>query len=528
MNILLVYPEYPDTFWSFKYAIRYISRKAAFPPLGLLTVASILPKEWNKKLVDINVRPLKDKDLKWADMVFISAMIVQKESSLEVMERCNKMGIKVVCGGPMFTSKPEDFPQADHLVLGEGEVTIPQFVEDIEKGEPKRIYHPGPWPSMEISPLPQWDLIQKRDYASLAVQYSRGCPFNCEFCDIIVMNGRVPRTKCLDQLLAEFDSLHDWGWRGPVFIVDDNFIGNKAKVKKLLQKMIPWQKEHKYPFDLFTEASLNLGADDKLLGLMQDAGFNKVFIGLETPDEGSLLECSKVQNTGLDTVATIRKIQNYGMEVMGGFILGFDSDPPAIFDNQIKYIQNLGVVLAMVGLLNALPGTRLYKRLKAEGRLLSDSTGNNSDIVLNFIPKMDPRQLIQGYKDVLEKIYSTRLYYERIQQSIKELRPVRKSKIRMQDMMAFIRSMWSLGVISNARFHYWKLILTSLVKNPKTLPFAVSNAIMGVHFQKLMKKYISIETDRIAEMVQQQQMQMVTVPEEAPMSRQPMQGSKSS
>ena len=342
---------------------------------------------------------------------------------------------------------------------------------------------------MAESPIPQWDLIKKRHYASLAVQYSRGCPFNCEFCDIIMLNGRVPRAKSPQQLLREFDSLYAWGWRGSLFVVDDNFIGNKAKVKALLREVIPWMKERNFPFVLFTEASLNLAEDDELMSLMVQAGFNKVFVGLETPEEASLVECSKYQNLRQDPVTLVKRIQNQGMEVLGGFIIGFDSDPLSIFDSQIRFIQNSGVVTAMVGLLNALPGTKLYNRLKAEGRLLRQSTGDNLDLSLNFIPKMDTTTLLEGYKRVLDKIYSTRAYYERIYRFLDEYRPTRRGKVQLSDLLAFFQSIWYLGVVSRNRFHYWKLITKSLVKYRRAFPEAVALAVLGVHFQKILENH---------------------------------------
>lgn len=494
MKILLVYPEYPETFWSFKHALRYVSKKAAFPPLGLLTVAAMFPEDWERRLVDLNVKPLKDSDIQWADYVFVSGMIVQRESAERIIDKCRKLGVKVVAGGPLFTSRPDEFPLVDHLVLGEGEVTFPEFLEDLKQGNPKRIYETARRPAMAESPVPQWNLIDKKHYVSLAVQYSRGCPFNCEFCDIIILNGRVPRTKSAEQLLREFEALYQWGWRGPLFVVDDNFIGNKRHVKVVLREVIRWMKLRNYPFALFTEASLNLAEDDELLSLMVEAGFNKVFIGLETPEEASLVECSKLQNTSRDQVALVRKVQQAGLEVLGGFIIGFDNDPPSIFETQIRFIQSLGVVTAMVGLLNALPGTKLYNRLKEEGRLLRDSSGNNTDISVNFITKMDTKTLIEGYKKVLENIYSTRSYYDRIYTFLESYRPApRKSRILMSDVFAFFKSIWFLGIVGRGKRYYWKLIVKSLLKYPRAFPEAINHAIIGVHFRKVTEKYLAVE-----------------------------------
>jgi radical SAM superfamily enzyme YgiQ (UPF0313 family) len=492
MKILLVYPKYPDTFWSFKHALKFISKKAAYPPLGLLTIASMLPKSFEKKLVDLNIKELKEKDVLWADFIFISAMLVQKKSVIEVIKLCKKFGKKIAAGGPLFNSCHEDFSQIDHFVLGEAENIFSTFLRDLKNGSLKKIYKEENHPNIARTPIPYWDLIKMKNYASMAIQYSRGCPFNCEFCDIVIMNGRVPRAKEDHQLLLEFEALYKRGWRGPVFIVDDNFIGNKIKVKKLLPKIIKWMKKRKYPFSLFTEASLNLADDEELMNLMVLAGFNKVFLGLETPIKESLAECNKFQNKNRDLVASVKKIQHFGMQVMGGFIVGFDHDPPNIFEQQIKFIQKIGVVTAMVGLLTALPGTKLYGRLKSEGRLLSVSSGNNMDTALNFVPKMNKEKLIEGYKKLLKTIYSPKNYYERILTFLKEYRPakIRRGKILISDIKAFLKSMWQLGVLRRGRKYYWKLFFKSLFKYPKKFPVAISLAIYGFHFQKIVEQYV--------------------------------------
>ena len=360
MRILLVYPQYPDTFWSFKHALKFISKKAAFPPLGLLTVAAMLPKVWEKKLIDMNITNLSGRDIKWADYVFISAMAVQKESVRYVINKCKRFNVKIVAGGPLFTTGYQEFDGVDHFVLNEAEVTLPHFLKDLENQCAKHVYTSDRWPDIRTTPIPRWELADMARYSSLSVQYSRGCPFDCEFCDITVLNGRVPRTKDKDQLLRELDTLYVRGWRSSVFVVDDNFIGNKRKLKEeILPAIIEWMKKKKYPFALFTEASINLSDDEKLMRLMVEANFNAVFVGIETPNEESLAECGKFQNKNRDLVASVRKLQNHGLEVQGGFILGFDSDPHSIFEDQISFIQRSGIVTAMVGLLNAPPGKTL-------------------------------------------------------------------------------------------------------------------------------------------------------------------------
>ena len=376
-KVLLVYPKHPDTFWSYKYALRFISKKASSPPLGLLTVAGLLPRNWETRLIDMQVRPLEDKDLRWADYVFISAMCIQKKSVQQVISRCKALGVKDVGGGPLFTAMPEDFPEVDHLMLNEAEITLPLFLEDLEKDRVQRIYTSDRWADIGQTPIPQWEMANLKNYASMNIQYSRGCPFNCEFCNITVLYGQKPRTKGKDQIIAELNHLYRTGWRGSVFFVDDNFIGNKAKLKRdVLPAVCDWMKEMSYPFSFATEASINLADDPEFMGLMVHAGFDTVFIGIETPNEASLAECNKFQNRNRNLMACVKIIQKSGLQVQGGFILGFDNDPPSIFDRLTRFIQESGIVTAMVGLLNAPRGTRLYERLVKEGRLLNDISGD--------------------------------------------------------------------------------------------------------------------------------------------------------
>lgn len=494
MKVLLVYPRYPDTFWSFRHALRIAGKKANFPPLGLLTVAAMLPQEWDKKLVDMNVTPLSDKDIRWADYVCISAMVVQRDSVREVIGRCKAFGTKIVAGGPLFFSEYEYFEEVDHLVLGEAEVTLPPFLEDLEKGYAKHIYTSKERPDITKTPLPLWSLLDMKKYSSTSIQYSRGCPYNCEFCDIIILNGNVPRTKSKEQTIAELDALYNRGWRDSIFVVDDNFIGNKRKLKKeILPAIIEWQKERKYPSPLFTEASINLADDEELMKLMVEAGFDMVFIGIETTNEESLAECNKNQNRGRDLVASVKKIQNHGFQVQGGFILGFDSDPVSIFKSQINFIQKSGIVTAMVGLLNAPPGTRLYERLKKENRILEGISGDNTDCSMNFIPKMDRETLINGYKDIMATIYSPKEYYKRVKIFLKEYRPKKKmrlSQLQSWHLRAFIRSMWFLGVRDRERLYYWRFFISTLLKRPRHFPLSISLAVYGFHFRQVVSKYI--------------------------------------
>jgi len=490
MKILLIYPKYPDTFWSFKYALKFISKKASFPPLGLLTVAAMLPKEWEKRLIDMNVSVLSEDDLEWADYVFISAMVVQKKSAREVIRKCKKLGIRVVAGGPLFTTGYEEFEDIDHFVLNEAESTLPSFLDDLKKGCAKHIYTSKEWPDIRKTPPPQWELINMKKYVTMNIQYSRGCPYNCEFCDIVVLNGHKPRTKDKDQILEELEVLYTQGWRGGVFFVDDNFISNRKRLKmEILPFLIDWMKQKKHPFYFLTEASINLSDDEELMKLMIKAGFRKVFIGIETPNEESLTECNKYLNKNRDLMACVKKIQDNGFEVQGGFIVGFDNDPPSIFERQISFIQKSGIVTAMVGLLNAPRGTRLYHRLKKEDRLLNDPSGDNTDFSLNFIPKMNKEILINGYKNILNTIYSPKHYYKRVITFLKEYKPkALKKRIHFKFcyFKAFLKSIWFLGIKGKERLHYWKLISWTLVRRPHFFGLAISFAIYGFHFRKIV------------------------------------------
>ena len=474
--------------------LKFVRKKASFPPLGLLTVAALLPEEWEKKLVDMNVSRLRDSDLAWADYVFISGMIVQREEIKKVLERCQSFSCKVVAGGPIFTTGYRDFMQdVDHFVLNEGEVTIPLFLNDLREGRVKKLYISTQRPDISKTPAPLWNLINLRHYATMSIQYSRGCPFDCEFCDITIMNGRISRTKTKDQLLYELDSLYKYGWRGGLFIVDDNFIGNKKKVKEMMPALIDWMRKRRYPFTFLTEASINLADDPQLMEMMVEAGFNKVFIGLESPIAESLVECNKFLNIKKDLASSVKAIQNAGLEVMAGFIVGFDNDPISIFERQIDFIQKIGVVTAMVGLLGALPGTKLYRRMKRQGRLLENEnwSGNNTECSMNFIPKMNMSKLEQGYKKIVKTIYSPAKYYERVLTFIKEFRPkksIYKSRLSPNQLMAFLRSLWSLGVVWKFRKFYWKLLIVSLFKYPRVFPQVVIFAIYGYHFQKLSEE----------------------------------------
>ncbi len=495
MNVLMVYPEFPDTYWSFKHALPIEGKRSAYPPLGLLTIAAMMPKNWPKRMVDLNVRRLTDADLKWADVALVSGMLVHKESVLKILGRCRAWGLKTMVGGPI-TSSVEELPQhADSVTYGEADELMPEIVRDLESGALKPVYKAAELPGLDRTPLPELSLINTRHYSSMAIQFSRGCPFNCEFCDIIEIYGRKPRTKMPAQVLAELDQLLDLRWRGSVFIVDDNFIGNKRKVKELLPSIAEWNLRHNRPFSFFTEASVNLADDRELLQMMKDANFTRVFMGIETPVEESLKEAHKMQNTRKNLVESVHRVQDYGLEVMAGFIVGFDSDPEDIFDRQVRFIQESAIPVAMVGLLLALPNTQLFRRLKSEGRILDEGHGDNMDLHLNFIPRMNAQRLVQGYRDILSRIYTPEAYYERVLRFLDRYKHPNHRPRVLGDYASVARSIIKQGIFSESRGSYWKFLATAALRYRNTFDTAMTLAVMGHHFQILTR--MVCEADQI-------------------------------
>ncbi|MGH9343460.1 MAG: B12-binding domain-containing radical SAM protein [Terriglobia bacterium] len=493
MNVLMIYPEFPDTYWSFKYALPIEGKKSAYPPLGLLTISAMLPAHWTKRLVDTNIRRLKDSDIKWADVAMLSGMIVHRQEVIETLDRCRARGLRTVVGGPITNSVSELPEHADSVVYGEAEDLMPQLIADLEGDTLKPSYKAVELPSLHHTPAPDLSLINTKHYSAMPIQYSRGCPFNCEFCDIIEIYGRVPRTKTPAQIVAELEQLQDRRWRGSVFIVDDNFIGNKRKAKELLVALASWNRSHGTPFSFFTEASVNLADDTELLQGMKDANFTRVFMGIETPVEESLKEAQKMQNTRKNLVESVHRIQDYGLEVMAGFIVGFDSDPEDIFDRQVKFIHESAIPLAMVGILLALPGTQLFRRLKKEGRILDEGHGNNMDVRLNFIPKMNAQKLVQGYRDILERIYTPEAYYERALRFLERYKHPNHRPRVFSDYLALARSFIRQGVLSESRTSYWKYVVKSAVKYRKQFDTAMTLAVMGYHFQMLTRMILEAE-----------------------------------
>lgn len=494
MNVLLLSPEFPQTFWSYTHALRFIGKKAVSPPLGLLTVAALLPSSWNKRLVDLSVQTWREEDLQWADCFFISAMGIQREATLALVKRCKAAGKTIVAGGPLFTADEAFFDEVDHFILGEGELTLPPFLKDLANGNAQRFYRPqaGEYADMAASPAPMWELLNANAYNCMSLQYSRGCPFACEFCSVTAMLGRVPRVKRVEQVLHELDGLVARGWRGPVFFVDDNLIGRRKDVKAdLLPALARWQAEH-HPLALQTQVSIDLADDAELVELMCLAGFDTVFVGIETPEESSLAECGKRQNRGRDLAASVRLLQRAGLEVQAGFIVGFDNDTPATFQRQIDFIQRCGIATAMVGLLQALSGTRLYERLEREHRLLRNSTGNNVDGSTNFVPRMGMDCLNEGYAQLLRGIYAPRPYYQRVRRFLREYRrPQIQGAMDAARVQAFFRSLLHLGILGRERWQFWHLLTWTALRRPVMFSKAVQLAICGHHYMHISRECIA-------------------------------------
>jgi len=494
MNILLVYPEFPDTFWSFKRALAFAGKRASFPPLGLLTLSAMLPPSWHRRLIDMNVRPLTASDVEWADVLMLSAMYVQKDSLQRVIDLGKAHGKKVVVGGPYTSVGMHNLTAADHIFIGEVEPTFAGFLEDLSRGEAARIYQSKDRPTLDKTPIPDFHLAEMQAYSDMSVQYSRGCPFTCEFCDIIEIYGRVPRTKSNAQMLAELDALLRVGWRGDVFIVDDNFIGNKKNVRTLLPELSEWSARNKYPFSFITEASINLADDAELLKQMRQANFRQIFIGIETPVGESLKEAQKGQNLRRDLLDSVRRVQSFGMEVMAGFIVGFDNDPDDIFERQIAFIRDSAIPIAMVGLLVAIPDTQLWRRLEREARLVLDGehTGSNTDCVLNFVPKMDPDVLIEGYKSIVRHIYSPREYYERALANLRHVQreqtPTMHGGITGNDLATVVRIITALGIRDRFRGEFWRFMTRVFMEHRGKIEDGLTHAALGYHLRALAEQ----------------------------------------
>jgi radical SAM superfamily enzyme YgiQ (UPF0313 family) len=484
LRVLLVYPEVPPTYWNMRYALPFIGKRASLPPLGIITVAAMLDEGCDVSLVDMNIEPLTTEHVRGADIVLTSSMLIQSRSHADVVRLCRALGKPVLAGGPYPTGGHADIAGVDYFVLGEAEGLLPRFLDDFRQGRAQRVYQGEALPDIAQSPTPRFDLLKRDAYASMALQFSRGCPYDCEFCDVVEMFGRKPRTKSPGQLLAEMEALHRTGYEGSVFIVDDNFIGNKRAVMQLLPQITRWQDQRGRPFRLYTETTVSLAKDDELMTAMVHAGFNSVFLGIETPVIESLVEAHKTQNLKLDLLESVRRINSKGLEVSAGFIVGFDGDPEDVFDRQLQFIREAGIPEAMVGLLTALPRTRLHKRLVAEGRLRGKTVGNNThELSLNYVPKMEAGKLVSGYKRMLKELYEPENYFERCLQLLRTLKPHAASSrpVTGVEMRAFALSMLVQGG-SSYGWAYWRFLAQALRMRPRMFPWAVTMAVKGHHF----------------------------------------------
>jgi radical SAM superfamily enzyme YgiQ (UPF0313 family) len=478
----------------FQYAAPLIGTKAALPPLGLLTVAAMLPRSWARRLVDLNVQPLSDDDLDWAEVVFLSAMTVQHVSVGEVIARCRARRKRIVAGGPHFFHYHAEIAGVDHVVLGEAEEVIDELCADLAAGRAKSVYRASGFPDVRKAPVPEWSLIRLDDYDAMPLQISRGCPFDCEFCDIIVLNGRKPRVKPPVQVEAELQALHDAGWRRSIFIADDNFYGNKKRCRELLEAIVAWRDARGGPFVFATQTSLNTADDPRVLDLMVRAGFAAVFIGLESVSPASLAECRKVQNLKRNMARALAAMQDRGLVVWAGFVFGFDSDTEAIFDAQTAFIEESAIALATISLMTAIPHTRLYDRLKAEGRLLGRFNSGFVDAGgLNFVPRMDPRTLIAGYKRVVGDVYEDEAYYRRARKTLaRRIPPALASyPFGRRELGTLVRVLWHLGVRDEARRYFWKLVGFAVLRGRLALGLAITLMLMGYHLRKLSRDIVA-------------------------------------
>jgi radical SAM superfamily enzyme YgiQ (UPF0313 family) len=476
MNVLLIYPRFPKSFWSFEKTIELLGRKAMLPPLGLVTVAAILPQEWNYKLVDINVREVTAAEWDWAEMVICSAMIVQKEDLLAKIQEAKLRGKKVAIGGPYPTALPGEVAAADYLILDEGELTIPLFVEAVKQGQLSGTFRApnGERPDVTITPIPRFDLLEFDAYAEMSVQFSRGCPFQCEFCDIIVLYGRKPRTKAPEQLLKELDYLYELGWRRSIFMVDDNFIGNKRNVKLLLEALLPWMVEHKYPFSFATEASVDLANDQDLMDMMVKCNFGAVFLGIETPDEASLALTQKHQNTRSSLSEAVNKITKSGIRVMAGFIIGFDGEKTGAGSRIVKFVEQTNIPTAVFSMLQALPDTALWHRLTREGRLRGTDGNINQTTLMNFVPTRPLEEIAYEYMDAFDELYEPSKFLDRTYRHFLTLGEAtypdkgkgRKKPISLMVIQAFLIICWRQGVVRSTRWQFWRNLWSMFQLNP--------------------------------------------------------------
>ncbi len=516
MRVLLVQPETPKTYWSFHDALPFVAKKAALPPLGLASLAALLPATWELRIHDANLAPLRDADFLWADTVFLTGMLVHGASMHEILRRAKALGRRTVVGGPAVNTAPETFPEADHVFRGEAEGRLELLVAALEERRrvaPRLLSPPEPnRPDMATVPVPRFDLLDHRQYISMSLQYSRGCPFHCDFCDITAVFGRAPRVKTAAQVLAELDALDATGYRGTLFFVDDNFIGNRRAVAELLPRLTQWQRAHDWPFELYTEASVDLASEPALLAGLRAANFTAVFLGLETPSAASLKSVGKHQNLRLDPSEAVRRITAAGLEVYAGFIVGFDTDGQGIFRAQDDFISALPIPTAMVGLLSAVPGTALWDRLKAEGRLRTEASGDQFDRP-NFTPALDEAALISGYDGLLRRLYAADAYYARCRNLMETVgESTNPTHVRKGGVAALLRACWRIGVLSSRRANYWRLVGWTLLHRPKSLARAVTLAIVGEHLIRYTDEHVGPRLAEALTALRGEQAEALTLP----------------
>ena len=491
IKALMVWPKIPTSFWTFTGMIQVLPEKAVMPPLGLITVAALSPKEWTVRLIDQAVEDLRDADLLWADLVMVGAMRVQKEGFEEVLDRARRLGRRTIVGGPYASSEPDEVLKlADHVVVGEPDEVFHNIAKDLEDGTAKRLYRIEEKPDVTRTPVARFELLKTDFYASMSIQFSRGCPFQCEFCDIIVLYGRKPRTKRPQQILAELDTLLSLGWKKQVFIVDDNFIGNHRLALELALEMGKWQRAHGSPLMFYTQASLDLARHPALIEAMVKANFFYVFLGIESPSRESLVEAKKLQNLALDPMDSVQRLQRSGLWVTGGFILGFDSDPEDIFEQQILFLERAAIPWAMINFLHAVPGTALYHRMKAEGRLSEASVHNSDCTPPNFRTALPFAVLLRGFQKIIASIYDPRKFYERAWRSLRNWesrncqRPARQPTLG-SIIKIMLRSIWHQGLRSSYRGAYWKYFFQIMARysmNRTKLWLGATILISGHHF----------------------------------------------
>lgn len=510
MNVLLLYPLFPKSFWSFEKTLALLDRKAMLPPLGLVTVAAILPQSWNFKLVDCNIRDVTEAEWDWAELVILSAMIVQKDDLLSRIQEAKRRGKRVAVGGPYATALPQEVTDvgADYLILDEGEITLPLFIEAIERGDQSGIFRAnGVKPDVTITPIPRFDLLEFDAYAEMSVQFSRGCPFQCEFCDIIVLYGRKPRTKSPSQLLKELDYLYELGWRRSIFMVDDNFIGNKRNVKLLLQELKPWMVEHGYPFSFATEASVDLAQDQELMDMMVQCNFGAVFLGIETPDEESLTLTQKHQNTRDSLSEAVLAITRSGLRVMAGFIIGFDGEKAGAGKRIVQFVEKTSIPTALFSMLQALPDTALWHRLEREGRLRSKSANINQTTLMNFVPTRPLEEIAREYVEAFYELYDPERFLDRAYRHYRLLGEATypkkgkgaKKPINWVTIRALLTICWRQGLLRKTRWQFWRNLWNMWQHNPGGLSSYLAVCAQIEHFLE----YREIVRSEIEEQVEQ-------------------------